>query len=716
MMTPEEFALSADVSRETMDRLKAMDAVLMDWSSRHNMIARSTAEERWRRHYLDSAQLVPLFPAGVKSIVDLGSGAGFPGLVIAAMLAEKDVCVTLIESRGKKAAFLRAASEAMGLSTLKVIPARIESVKLPKPPDLVTARALARLDKLLAYGAGIQGQNTRYFLLKGQDVGLELTENSPASSSPRILAIANQKGGVGKTTTAINLSTALAAVGEKVLLIDLDPQGNASTGLGVSAASRGVTTYDVLSGDYRLEAAIAETDIPGLRLAPAGVDLAGAEIELIEAERRHFRLADAIEEYGETQTGGEISYILIDCPPSLSLLTINALAASDAVIIPLQCEFFALEGLSQIMRTIETVRTRINPSIELQGVVLTMHDRRNNLTNQVEEDVREHLKDKVYRTVIPRNVRISEAPSHGKPALLYDLKCPGSQAYIQLASEVIQRERARPRPKRELPIEYLKPNADQPRRVFDAAAIEELSGSIKAKGLLQPILVRPLGGDVYEIVAGERRWRAAQKAKLHNVPVVIRELTDEEAAEIALIENVQRVDLNPVEEAEAYQRLTDAFGRTQDEIAKTVGKSRSHVANVMRLLNLPPKALSGLATGKITAGHARALLGASAPDIAYQFVVDRGMSVRQTEAYVKEAEAQLRAPDAAKVGKKQTKSKASGSTKDADTRALERDLSAVLGLDVEIEHSKKGAGSITIDYLTLDQLDDLCRRLMGAGV
>ncbi|MEO1241483.1 MAG: 16S rRNA (guanine(527)-N(7))-methyltransferase RsmG [Pseudomonadota bacterium] len=175
-MTPEEFAAAANVSRETMERINAMDRVLMDWSTRHNLIARSTIEDRWRRHYLDSAQLVPLLPEGVKSIVDLGSGAGFPGLVLAAMLAEKDVCVTLIESTGKKAAFLSAAGEAMGLSTLKVIPERIESVKLPDPPDVITVRALARLDKLLGYGAGIQGQNTRYFLLKGQDVGLELTE------------------------------------------------------------------------------------------------------------------------------------------------------------------------------------------------------------------------------------------------------------------------------------------------------------------------------------------------------------------------------------------------------------------------------------------------------------------------------------------------------------------------------------------------------------
>ncbi|MEM8772327.1 MAG: ParA family protein [Pseudomonadota bacterium] len=259
---------------------------------------------------------------------------------------------------------------------------------------------------------------------------------------PRVLAIANQKGGVGKTTTAINLATALAAVGEKVLLIDLDPQGNASTGLGMPSADREITTYDVLTDEYRLEAAVAQTNVPGLFLAPAGVDLAGAEIELIDADRRHYRLADAIAEFAR-RAEPAVTYVLIDCPPSLSLLTLNALAAADAVMIPLQCEFFALEGLSQILRTIDTVRERINKRLELQGIVLTMHDRRNNLTNQVEADVREHLADKVYRTVIPRNVRISEAPSHGKPALLYDIKCSGSQAYIQLASEVIQRERAR---------------------------------------------------------------------------------------------------------------------------------------------------------------------------------------------------------------------------------------------------------------------------------
>ncbi len=255
----------------------------------------------------------------------------------------------------------------------------------------------------------------------------------------RTFAIANQKGGVGKTTTAINLATALVAVGEQVLLIDLDPQGNASTGLGIEASRRELTTYDVLSGEYRLEATVMETGIPGLTIAPAGEDLAGAEIELVDVERRHYRLQDAIDEY--MSAFPQTSYIIIDCPPSLSLLTINALVACDGVVIPLQCEFFALEGLSQILRTIETVRTRINDTIELYGVVLTMYDKRNNLSVQVEEDVRGHLGEKVFKTVIPRNVRVSEAPSHGKPALLYDLKCPGSQAYLRLASEIIQKER-----------------------------------------------------------------------------------------------------------------------------------------------------------------------------------------------------------------------------------------------------------------------------------
>jgi len=257
---------------------------------------------------------------------------------------------------------------------------------------------------------------------------------------PRVLVVANQKGGVGKTTTAINLSTALAAIGEPTLVIDIDPQGNASTGLGVPRAARTITTYDVLMGEAKLEDAIVQTRIPKLSLVSSTVDLSGAELEMIDMERRNFRLKDALDEYS-VHGANPFSYILIDCPPSLTLLTVNAMTAADAVVVPLQCEFFALEGLSQLLKTIDLVRANLNPTLEIQGIVLTMFDKRNKLSDQVAADVRENMGAKVYNTVIPRNVRISEAPSHGVPALVYDLRCPGSQAYIKLAGELIQRER-----------------------------------------------------------------------------------------------------------------------------------------------------------------------------------------------------------------------------------------------------------------------------------
>lgn len=259
---------------------------------------------------------------------------------------------------------------------------------------------------------------------------------------PRILAIANQKGGVGKTTTAINLGTALAAVGERVLVIDLDPQGNASTGLGITRRPHQRSTYHVLMGEAAISDIIVESGIPRLHCAPSTMDLLGAELELAEIDRKTFRLADAISGLARGRMADETySYVLVDCPPSLNLLTINALCAADAILVPLQCEFFALEGLSQLIRTVERVKATLNPRLAIQGVVLTMFDRRNNLSEQVAEDVRSVLGDKVYQTVIPRNIRVSEAPSHGKPVLLYDNACVGSQAYIRLASEVIRRER-----------------------------------------------------------------------------------------------------------------------------------------------------------------------------------------------------------------------------------------------------------------------------------
>lgn len=262
------------------------------------------------------------------------------------------------------------------------------------------------------------------------------------TSKTRVLAVSNQKGGVGKTTTAINLGTALAAIGEKVLIVDMDPQGNASTGLGVPRETRRVTIYDVIVDGRPVDDSAVETAVPGLWIIPADADMSGVEIELSQQDRRSYRLRDALALQG-TDGAARYDYVLIDCPPSLNLLTLNAMAAADAVLVPLQCEFFALEGLTQLMKTIEMVRQNLNTSLEIQGLVLTMYDRRNALSGQVAADVRSHFGDKVYDAVIPRNVRVSEAPSFGKPALIYDLKCAGSQAYLRLAREVVAREKTR---------------------------------------------------------------------------------------------------------------------------------------------------------------------------------------------------------------------------------------------------------------------------------
>ena len=267
--------------------------------------------------------------------------------------------------------------------------------------------------------------------------------------SGRVIAVANQKGGVGKTTTAINLGTALAAVGLKVLILDFDPQGNASTGLGVKHESRPPGSYGLING-VALSETIRKTSIPNLDLVPSTVELAGAEYELAQVARPQYILQRAINaEEGVGSGSGHglpedararYDYILIDCPPALGMLTVNALVAADSLLVPLQCEFFALEGLSQLLNIYERVRTSFNSVLQIQGVVLTMYDKRNNLSEQVAEDVRNHLGSKVYDTVIPRNVRISEAPSFGKPVLLYDIHCAGAQAYAHLASEMLKRE------------------------------------------------------------------------------------------------------------------------------------------------------------------------------------------------------------------------------------------------------------------------------------
>lgn len=250
------------------------------------------------------------------------------------------------------------------------------------------------------------------------------------------VAIANQKGGVGKTTTAINMATALAATGWKTLLVDLDPQGNASTGTGVGIEQREWSSYDLLMGEASLADCIVQTRIPGLDIVPATVDLSGAEVELVAVDHRTDRLRNAL---GPDSAAANYDICFIDCPPSLGLLTLNALSAADTLLVPLQCEFFALEGLSQLLQTVERVQQRFNADLGIIGVALTMYDRRNRLTDQVSTDVRQVLGPLVFETVIPRNVRLSEAPSHGLPALIYDQHCTGSRAYMALARELISR-------------------------------------------------------------------------------------------------------------------------------------------------------------------------------------------------------------------------------------------------------------------------------------
>ena len=251
----------------------------------------------------------------------------------------------------------------------------------------------------------------------------------------RVLAVVNQKGGVGKTTTTINLGTAMAAVGKRVLIVDCDPQGNASTGLGITRAARGAGCYELMFDGLSVEDVAQPTAIPNLSIITSSADLAGAEIQLVTMERREYRMKDALD-----RSANNFDLMLIDCPPSLNLITLNALIAANALLVPLQAEFYALEGLTSLMQTIDAIRGRFNPDLEVEGVVLTMYDKRNGLTAAVERDVRDYFKEKVFDTVIPRNVRVSEAPSHGKPVLVYDMKCPGSKAYMKLAGELLKRE------------------------------------------------------------------------------------------------------------------------------------------------------------------------------------------------------------------------------------------------------------------------------------
>ena len=393
----------------------------------------------------------------------------------------------------------------------------------------------------------------------------------------------------------------------------------------------------------------------------ANVDLAGAEVDLLSLPRREYRLKDVLD-----RVRADYDFIIVDCPPSLGILTLDCLCAADSFLVPLQTEYYALEGLSQLMATVRSVQRSLNKKIRIEGILLTMYDGRTNLAVQVVEEVKKHFGDRVYAAVVPRNVRLSEAPSHGKPITAYDRSCRGAAAYLAVAEEFFGKEPVRRETMAKakgglgkgfgallgeslmagegeesgvstLPMTLIEPNSAQPRKNFDPEAMRELTHSIAMHGVVSPITVRRAGDGYYQIIAGERRWRAARSAGLTEIPALVIEADDKTVMELALIENLQRQDLNPIEEAQGYHSLMEEYGLTQEQVAERVGKSRPAVANALRLLSLPAEAQQMLADGTLSAGHARAVLAIKDESLRTHEALEKmaGMSVRQAEKFAK---------------------------------------------------------------------------------
>ncbi|CAG2157141.1 unnamed protein product [Oppiella nova] len=531
----------------------------------------------------------------------------------------------------------------------------------------------------------------------------------------QIIAIANQKGGVGKTTTAVNLAASLAVLKKRVLLVDMDSQGNATMGSGIQKNDLLYSVTDVLLGEVPIETAISKAEV-GYKVLGSNRDLAGVELAIAEQDGREFILRNALQ-----QIEKDFDYIIVDCAPSLSLITVNALAAVDAVIIPMQCEYYALEGLADLTQTIDKIQQALNPELEIIGVLRTMYDARNALTRDVSAELEQYFGKKLYDTVIPRNVRLAEAPAHGLPIIYFEKSSKGAIAYLNLAAEMLKKRLAKGRgldallgsiQKEKLQLEVqaldhgqlkqmdvtqLKRGAYQPRRFIGEQDLQELAASIKKHGVMQPIVIRPIENDEtpYEIIAGERRWRAAQLAGLTEIPAIVRDLTDQVAIALALIENIQRQDLNPVDQALALQRFHEEFGLSHQEIADTVGKARTTVSNLLRLLSLEDEIKDLMQQGLLDMGHARAILTLKAKDqlqIA-KIVIDKSLSVRQTEQLVRD----WNTP-------KQEKSK---DPLAPDVQQLTQKLSERFSASVKLDYNKQGKGKLVISYNSLDELDGI---------
>ena len=490
----------------------------------------------------------------------------------------------------------------------------------------------------------------------------------------KIISLANQKGGVGKTTTSINLAAALAKQGERVLLIDADPQANTSSGLGIEIRELDSTIYECLVNGIDPHQAIVATSMKNLSVIPSHIDLVGAEIEMLNMEHREQLLKNII-----AKVRDEYDYILIDCSPSLGLITVNALTASDSVIIPVQCEFFALEGIAKLLNTIKIIKSKLNPALKIEGFLLTMFDNRLRLSNQVYEEVKRHFGNLVYKSLRGLKVYMKKTGlGRGLDALI-----DTSHVDTNGGSSIS-----------EIEISAIVANPDQPRRSFDEEALQELSDSIREHGVISPITLRDNGDGTYMIIAGERRFRASKMAGLERIPAYIRTAKDEQVMEWALIENIQREDLDAIEIALAYQRLMDDYELTQERMAERVGKKRATVANYLRLLKLPAEIQVGIKEKKIEMGHARAILASPSAEhqlALYQRILREGLSVRKVEELAQEDKG------AAKPKKEKSANPYS---------ELEKELSGRMGLKVKIQ-----GGKVSIAFGNEQELEAIVQKL-----